>query len=392
MVTVRSSLFQHNDAQKGGAIFNDGGTVKLTGDAFDTNSAATQGGAVVNAAGTMAAGNCTFFKNKADSEGAVGGGAIYISGGKVSIVGVDLVKNTAPNGGGIYVGSGNLTLSSSSVADNSADRGGGIYNKGSITVVDTEFTDNSAGLAGAGLFGGAIYNRKQMSVRDSGFTHNKAGSTGGAISNSGTGAATISGCTFASNSAPEYGGGIALSSGQLTLINSTVAENSSPNGAGIADNAQLTAINDTIADNTSPGGGGFGGGLYVDKSTNFLYNTIVAQNTSGTSPATASDITFSDGGSVTGSYNLIGTGGSGGLVNMHDGNLVGVADPGLGNLAFNGGPSETIALLAGSPAIDAGSNSISGVTVPTIDQRGALRGPAGLNAGATVDIGAYEAS
>ena len=51
-----------------------------------------------------------------------------------------------------------------------------------------------------------------------------------------------------------------------------------------------------------------------------------------------------------------------------------------------------MALLPGSPAIDAGSNSIPGLTIPTTDQRGALRGPAGLNAGTTVDIGAYEAS
>ena len=53
--------------------------------------------------------------------------------------------------------------------------------------------------------------------------------------------------------------------------------------------------------------------------------------------------------------NLIGTGGSGGLTNGSNGNLVGVADPGLGTLADNGGPTQTIALLAGSPAIDAGN-------------------------------------
>jgi hypothetical protein len=49
-------------------------------------------------------------------------------------------------------------------------------------------------------------------------------------------------------------------------------------------------------------------------------------------------------------------------------------------------------LLPGSPAIDAGSNSIPGVTVPATDQRGAVRGPAGSNAGTAPDIGAFEAS
>ena len=70
-----------------------------------------------------------------------------------------------------------------------------------------------------------------------------------------------------------------------------------------------------------------------------------------------------------------------------NGNQVGVANPHLGTLADNGGPLETIALLTGSPAIDGGSNTIPGIIVPTYDERGAERGPGGLNAGPTVDIG-----
>ena len=122
---------------------------------------------------------------------------------------------------------------------------------------------------------------------------------------------------------------------------------------------------------------------------------------SGTgSGAPASDISVADGGTVSSAsaYNLIGTGGSGGLVNGTNGNQVGVADPGLdpNGLQNNGGPTQTIALVTGSPAIDAGSNALAVDPTTgqplTTDQRGALRGPAGLNAGRTVDIGAYEAS
>ncbi len=57
------------------------------------------------------------------------------------------------------------------------------------------------------------------------------------------------------------------------------------------------------------------------------------------------------------------------------------ADPKLGPLANNGGPTLTMALLPGSPAIDAGNTSLA----PASDQRG-FRRPAGLAA----DIGAYE--
>ena len=58
--------------------------------------------------------------------------------------------------------------------------------------------------------------------------------------------------------------------------------------------------------------------------------------------------------------------------------------PLLGPLANNGGPTETVALLAGSPAIDAGSETIAGVTIPGVDQRGVARPTTGI------DIGAYQ--
>src|SRR5262249_42690276 len=78
----------------------------------------------------------------------------------------------------------------------------------------------------------------------------------------------------------------------------------------------------------------------------------------------------------------------GGLVNGIDGNLVGVADPKLGPLGSNGGPTYTHALLPGSPAIDAGDNALGVDNMGqflTTDQRGAARVVNG-----TVDIGAFE--
>ena len=89
-------------------------------------------------------------------------------------------------------------------------------------------------------------------------------------------------------------------------------------------------------------------------------------------------------------YNLIGTGGSGGLVNGTNGNQVGVANPGLGPLAYYGGPTQTIALLPGSPAIGAGSNALAvdaNGNRLTTDQRGFPRIVNGI-----VDIGAFESS
>ncbi len=177
----------------------------------------------------------------------------------------------------------------------------------------------------------------------------------------------ITNATFAGNAAAQAGGGIYASNSALTIVNSTIADNTlgtADGGAGLTDGS--VPIN--------------------------LYNTIVAGNTD-TPGNTADDIA----GTVAGLNNLVGTGGSGGLSAV-GGNLVGVVDPGLApGLANNGGPTQTIALVAGSPAIDAGSNALAvnpttGDPIIT-DQRGAVRGnTGGLNAGSSVDIGSYEAS
>ena len=81
-----------------------------------------------------------------------------------------------------------------------------------------------------------------------------------------------------------------------------------------------------------------------------LGNTIVALNTNGSG---ASDIS----GTASGSYNLIGTGGSGGLTNGTNGNQTNVTSASSISVrwATNGGPTETMALLTGSVAIDAGA-------------------------------------
>jgi hypothetical protein len=134
-------------------------------------------------------------------------------------------------------------------------------------------------------------------------------------------------------------------------------------------------------------GVGTGGGL---SGTATLNNTIVALDTQGTGRgAPASDIA----GTVSGGYNLISTGGSGGLVNGTNGNQVGVANPGLDprGLRTNGGPTQTIALVTGSLAVDKGSKALAvdpTTNQPlTTDQRGAGF-PRIVNG--TVDIGAFE--
>jgi CSLREA domain-containing protein len=137
------------------------------------------------------------------------------------------------------------------------------------------------------------------------------------------------------------------------------------------------------------GGGlsaGSGDGGLVDPNEVSLSNTIVARNTAA---GAASDVSGSvDPGNSY--FNLIGTGGAGGLT---DGpaNLVGVTDPHLGTLASNGAPTQTIALLGYSPAINAGDvyNAFDPTNYQPLstDQRGT--GYARIQ-GDNLDIGAYE--
>ena len=169
------------------------------------------------------------------------------------------------------------------------------------------------------------------------------------------------------------GGGL-YNQGMTTLINCTLSGNDAAHGGGL-DNGGLNigggaiaALNGcTVSGNTAVGSGGlgnYGGGLYNFIGDSMaLTNTIVAGNGDG---GAASDIAGA--GTASGSYDLIGTGGSGGLMSGVDHNIVGVAAPMVGTLGNYGGPTQTIPLLPGSPAI--GGGTASGAAT---DQRGQPR-------------------
>jgi predicted outer membrane repeat protein len=337
--------------------------------------------------GTLTVTSCTFANNTATSNG--GGGIYNVTA--LTVTGCTFTGNAVTSsqaGGGIEnVSSGTVNVSNCTFSGNSANgsgsgasSGGAIGNSGTMTVTGSTFTGNSAASDG-----GAIYNDASLTVSTSTFSNNTALSDGGAIRSGGT--LTLTGSTLNGNSAGSVGGGLDSSDTTLTMTNCTIACNTAASLGGGFDEESwggtATLTNDTITGNrvTSGSGGNLGGGVYAAKAVT-LYNTIVAGNFQGPAPGTTPD---DIGGSVTSSsaFNLIGTGGSGGLVNGVNGNQVGVSNPGLGSLANNGGPTQTIALLPGSLAIDAGSNVyvLNGET----DQRGLPRIVNG-----TVDIGAYE--
>ena len=203
-----------------------------------------------------------------------------------------------------------------------------------------------------------------------------AAAFGGGIANRGT--LALTGVTVRGSAATSFGGGIySDTTGTLTLTNSTIISNDAQAGGGIySSGGTLTMTNVTLTGNTARGSQG--GGLFTYATAATLTNTIVAANGDLGGGDPPDDIA---GASVGGACNLIGTGGSGGLVDGVDGNRVGVTGPLLGPPGAYGNPSGawTVPLLPGSAALDAGTAS----GAPATDQRGVARvGP--------TDIGAFE--
>ncbi|NVN97713.1 MAG: hypothetical protein HXX17_00180, partial [Geobacteraceae bacterium] len=234
----------------------------------------------------------------------------------------------------------------------------------------TVFTLQNLTLAnGAATSGGALIDNAAATTTISGclFSSNTATNSGGAISASGV--MTISDTLFSGNSAITKGGAIFNNNATLSLTNVTLSGNSAANGGGFYNAfGTATIVNGTIAANSAAAQGG---GIDVLAGIVNLKNSIVANNTA---PG-AADIF---GTVISQDYNLVRdvTGAIITGTTIH--NLTG-SDPKLGSLANNSGPTFTMALLFGSPAIDAGTCT----GAPTADQRGMTRGSA-------CDMGAYE--
>lgn len=275
-------------------------------------------------------------------------------------------------GGGIF-NAGTLLLTNTSVVANSAQTaGGGITNFGSLTLDQSRVADNTAANSGG------IYNLGTLRLEYSTVAGNSSPSVGG-IDNQGT--SWISHSTISGNSSEFTDGGGIFTSGTLTLTNTTVSGNSTgDDGGGISNFGQLTITNGTISANSA----GFeGGGIRTQGTGLILVNTLVALNTAA---FTADDTDGPDiklaAGTVAASFSLIGNAGGNGVANGVNGNVAGV-NPLVGPLQNNGGSTETHALLAGSPAIDAGNSAMP--PCPTTDQIGTARPQDG-----GCDIGAFE--
>jgi hypothetical protein len=279
-------------------------------------------------------------------------------------------KFANPGGAGIY-NAGMLIVSNSTFSANRAmyASGGGIYNIGTAIVRNSIFSGNTArNVGGAILNAASDADSGWLTVNNSIFSDNSAVS-GGGIYNSGLfSSVTISNSTFSGNLGSigipggSKGGAIYNTDyGRVRVSNSTFFGNSADHGGSLANRygGAMTVINSTVQ----------GGSIHnASDSMVTLKNTIVANS------STASNCTgpITDGG---------------GNVSYPDASCPGInADPLLGPLRDNGGPTWTMALGPGSAAMDAGDDAICAADpVSNRDQRGVVRPQ-----GAHCDSGALE--
>jgi len=301
------------------------------------------------------------------------------------------------------------------IANGRAERGGGISNAGTLKVASCVLSNNQA----TGGSGGGIYSSADLTISNSTFVGNLV-----------TGAAGSSGpvnvCTecFALNlaGAAGQGGGLFTCCGTATIINSTFFRNNALGGPG----GTCRKFFDIFPCVMGYGGDGEGGGLFVGSGDANLLNCTVSGNDAQKGPF-GEPQAYSRGGGICnkgGTVNLRNTliagnttgpfyfpGGSSvgpdaeGIFSSQGFNLIAITndssgwnntdlksnysaplDPKLGPFSDNGGTTYTLALFAGSPALDAGDDALLGPPYNfTSDQRGLPR-----RSGTHVDIGALE--
>ncbi len=395
--TAVNLMIVHGRATNGAGLYNDGGSVCLQNCLFQSNSAngflqvftiiGGGGGAVFNL-GMLRASGCVFQPNSANGAtippgpgvgGGMGSGGAIENLGSLSAISCAFLGNSATGG------SGAPGMDPMSGTSGGTGSGGAVYNPGTLRIDQSLFASNSAvgGYGGSGFNGSA-----QFSIN--GGNGGPGGSAGGGALSLGGPSALVN-CTLAWNGAygangGSGGAGAAVISHGGTFYGSggNGASGGSGRGGAVEDIAgTLRITNCTIAYNRSTYGykGWGGSGSPVGQpgaSDGTAYGAVYSAGTVAVNNVLADNSPANGiGAMVDAGYNLSSDGSCAFSGAGSRNNTAAL----LGPLRNNGGPTPTIALLAGSPAIDAADTR----RAPLVDQRGFPR-PVGQAA----DIGAYE--
>ena len=375
--------FAGGNGAEGGGIRNVGtlvlSDVRVTGNRSGNGGAAEslvgsggKGGGVYNENGTMTMTNCIISDNRSGDAGTGSpvnfahggdGAGIFTQGGTATMTNVTISGNT----GGSSTGSSGL-----------GGLGGAFYiaAPGTVTMDKSVVSNNTAGdaISGSPGFAGGIFTEGLLTITNSTISGNVSKSIAGGIMNRPNAVLRIRNSTLSGNSALQAGALNSDNNGLVFMTNCTVTNNTSQALGAVQITTQTVEVRNTIIAGNS---GGDVSGNFISRGNNIIGVPCVP-----------------------GIFNC------GGFTNGVDGDQVGTAeaplDPRLGPLANNGGPTQTHALLPGSPALDAGNNCVLDNSCSpavgqslTTDQRGAgfarAADSADADTTATVDVGAFEA-
>ncbi len=351
------------------------------------------GASVQVRSGTLTATGCTFTNNHCT--GVFLGGAIYLHANDsvVDLRDSTLSQNSSAEGGAIELfANGTLTLTRVQVVDNVVERpnslvdGGGIASsgQGTITIVDSTISGNQAvgpttlvGALGGGLSdqGGATWTIERSTISNNTVTSTVNDASGGGIYEGGAATFTIRNSTISGNHAATI---------ETNPFDACAGAGIEAEGGGTWTLNNVTITGNTVTATMGADARGAGIGI-IDVATMTIRNSIVSGNTGA---AGSPDCFTLDAETLTSGGQLLIQDTTGCTITSASGDITGEA-PLLGALADNGGPTLTQALLAGSPALEAGDVAApgsGGTACEPLDQRGLCR-----PGGARCDIGAFEA-
>lgn len=314
-----------------------------------------------------------------------------LPGASVTVDGIGFRNGSATNDqGGAIKNEGQLTLNDCVLGDCIAGSGGGLANLQFAMIEYCSISNNQAIGSGGGIFNGQ---QATLEIINSMVSSNTAANGAGVFT---SGNLFATNCAAVGNLASGAfgtsdgnGAGLQCLGGQTWLVNSTISGNQalaytlSPGGGaggGLRlDGGALYLMSSTVSSNIAADAGG---GVLVDSNgVASVRNTIISGNWAAGIADDFDGTLFSEG------YNLLQTIARATITGDTNGNLLGL-DPLLGPLQDNGGPTWTHALLASSPAVDAGA-----CDSPLTDQRGVARPfdiPWVPNVAGGCDIGAFE--
>ncbi len=347
-----------NAMGKGGAI-RALGDLDVVSSAISGNESPSYGGAI-QVEGPQASATITRSVVSGNSASSCGGGIHTEDGARLTLRRTKVNGNRASfSGGGVsascFDNAGPLRMSRSSISRNVSENnalGGGIYlqtNAGVASTIDDSVFERNRGGGGGGIY----TDLGTLRLTDSSITGNRSADFGGGIEVDGTDPLTIINSTITRNRAESNGGGIRLDTGRVIARSITVARNLG-NSDGLLNEA--------------------GGGIYTSGDPFEIENSLIALNrlTEIGGGGTVANDCAGSAPFISQGHNLLST------AFLCDG----FTAPGdrvrsrvkLGQLKRNGGPTKTIALKKGSPAIGKADRQKRARTRPARAQAGQQAG------------------